>query len=90
MDTLVAGDIDMPCHLLPADELINNFNRRAYRELANFIAEDPANPSKSLNLMAVSKSLEGIPCHAKNIAEKEVFVYKGPDIRHGGLENETI
>ena len=47
---------------------------------------DPATISRCLNLMVISKSLERIADHAKNIAEEVVYVREARDIRHPRLE----
>jgi phosphate transport system protein len=44
--------------------------------------EKPATITRCLNLMVISKSIERIADHAKNIAEEVVYLYEGRDIRH--------
>ena len=46
--------------------------------------EKPSNITRCLNLMTISKALERIADHAKNVAEDVVYLYEGRDIRHGG------
>jgi phosphate transport system protein len=48
------------------------------------MVENPATITRSLHLMVISKSLERIADHAKNIAEQVVYLYEARDIRHTG------
>jgi phosphate transport system protein len=50
--------------------------------------ESPATTTRCLHLMTISKALERIADHAKNIAEDVVYLYEARDIRHGGLESD--
>ena len=40
--------------------------------------------TRCLNLMVISKSLERIADHAKNVAEEVVYLCEARDIRHRG------
>jgi energy-coupling factor transporter ATP-binding protein EcfA2 len=57
-----------------------------HRELSSFMVERPANITRCLNLMVISKCLERIADHATNIAEDVVYLYEAIDIRHSGQE----
>ena len=47
-------------------------------------AENPDTIKRCLNLITVSRSLERIADHAKNVAEEVVYLYEALDIRHTG------
>jgi len=66
------------------DSEVDNLNRQLHRELSSFMVERPANISRCLNLMVVSKCLERVADHATNIAEDVVYLYEAVDIRHSG------
>jgi phosphate transport system protein len=66
------------------DTEVDNLNRQLHRELSSFMVERPANISRCLNLMVISKCLERIADHATNIAEDVVYLYEAIDIRHSG------
>jgi phosphate transport system protein len=70
--------------VIPRDKEVDRLNKELHREMVGYIVEKPAAISRCLNLMIVSKSLERIGDHAKNIAEDVVYLYEGQDIRHGG------
>jgi phosphate transport system protein len=68
--------------VIPRDAEVDNLNRQLHRELSSFMVERPANISRCLNLMVISKCLERIADHATNIAEDVVYLYEAIDIRH--------
>ncbi len=70
--------------VIPRDVEVDNLNRQLHRELSSFMVERPANISRCLNLMVISKCLERIADHATNIAEDVVYLYEAIDIRHSG------
>jgi phosphate transport system protein len=84
LDSFVEGNSEKAREVLPMDRTVNQLNGQIHQELANYIAKSPDNISRSLSLMVVSKSLERVADHAKNIAEEAVFAFEGLDIRHGG------
>ena len=87
LDSFVQGDTGKARTVQPKDALVNKLNSQVHRELAGYIAESPVNISRALSLMVVSKSLERVADHAKNIAEEAVYLHEGRDIRHG---NDTL
>ena len=70
--------------VIPRDTEVDNLNRQLHREPSSFMIERPANISRCLNLMVISKCLERIADHATNIAEDVVYLYEAIDIRHSG------
>ena len=70
--------------VVPRDTEVDLLNRQLHRELSSFMVERPANISRCLNLMVISKCLERIADHATNIAEDVVYLYEAIDIRHSG------
>jgi phosphate transport system protein len=68
--------------VVPQDKVVDDINRQLHRELVSYMIERPTTITRCLNLMVISKSLERIADHAKNIAEEIVFLYEGRDIRH--------
>jgi phosphate transport system protein len=82
LGAFVSGDADKARKVIPRDKEVDEVNRQLQRELTSFMIEKPTTISRCLHLMTISKSLERIADHAKNVAEEVVFLLEAKDIRH--------
>jgi phosphate transport system protein len=82
LDAFVNKQPEKARAVIPRDKEVDAINRQLYRELSNYMVENPAAVSRCLNLMTVSKSLERVADHAANIAEEVVYLCEARDIRH--------
>ncbi len=87
LDAFVSGDTAKARAVIPCDKEVDALNRQLHRELASYMIERPANITRCLHLMAISKALERIADHAKNIAEDVVYLYEARDIRHAPTQS---
>src|SRR5262249_12876216 len=84
LKTFVSGDSARARQIIPRDKEIDALNAKLQQDLTEEIMANPQATSRCLSLMVISKSLERIGDHAKNIAEDVVFLYEGQDIRFVG------
>jgi phosphate transport system protein len=82
LDCFHSGDTAKAIAVCKRDNEVDQLNKQLYRELAGFMVENPANISRALELMFISKSIERIADHATNIAEEMIFLAHGKDVRH--------
>lgn len=82
IDAFVGANGELARRVIPRDREVDLLNKQLQRELTRYIAENPANIGRCLHLMEISKRLERIGDHAKNIAEEVVFLGEARDIRH--------
>jgi phosphate transport system protein len=82
LDCFLSGETEKALALIQRDAEVDGLNKQLYRELSSFMIENPANITRALELMFISKSIERIADHACNIAEEVVFLAKAEDIRH--------
>jgi phosphate transport system protein len=88
LDAFVNHDSIAARALVPRDKEVDALNREIHQVLAQHMVANPDTIGRCLHLMVVSKSLERIADHAKNMAEDIVFLYEAQDIRHSGAKNQ--
>jgi phosphate transport system protein len=82
LDSFVNQDPAAARALIPRDKEIDQLNKHIHRQLAEQMIKDPDTVARCLNVMVISKSLERIADHAKNVAEEVVYLCEARDIRH--------
>jgi phosphate transport system protein len=82
LDAFVNQDPAAARALIPQDKEIDLLNKQIHRQLAEQMVADPETILRCLNLMVISKSLERIADHGKNVAEEVVYLCEAKDIRH--------
>jgi phosphate transport system protein len=86
LEAFVSRDTARARAVLPRDKDVDALHKQLQRELVTYMLENPANITRSLHLMQISKRIERIADHATNIAEEVVYLYEGRDIRHTGKD----
>jgi len=84
LDTFVNHDSAAARALIPRDKEVDALNKKINSELTQHMMENPNSIPRCLNLIIVSRSLERIADHAKNVAEEVVYLCDAQDIRHSG------
>jgi phosphate transport system protein len=82
LDAFVDKEANRAREIIPRDKDVDALNKQIQRELASYMIENPANITRALHLIEISKRIERIADHATNIAEEVVFLLEGRDIRH--------
>ena len=82
LDSFVNREPAVARSVIPRDKEVDALNRQINRELAQHMMENRDTIMRCLSLIIVSKSLERIADHAKNVAEEVVYLYEAQDIRH--------
>jgi phosphate transport system protein len=86
LDAFVNQDPAAARALIPQDKPIDLLNKQIHRQLADQMSADPDTITRCLHVMVISKSLERIGDHGKNVAEEVVYLCEAQDIRHKGRE----
>jgi phosphate transport system protein len=82
LDSFVNQDPATARALIPQDKEVDALNKENHRLLAEQMVKDPDTVMRCLDVMVISKSLERIADHAKNVAEEVVYLCEARDIRH--------
>jgi phosphate transport system protein len=86
LDAFVNQDPAAARALIPQDKEVDLLNKRNHQLLADQMIRNPESVTRCLSLMVISKSLERIADHAKNVAEEVVYLCEARDIRHSGAQ----
>lgn len=89
LDSFVHRDPAAARAVIPRDKEVNALNKQMNVQLAEHMAQHPDTIKRCLHLLVVSKSLERIADHAKNVAEEVVYLCEALDIRHSGKALKT-
>lgn len=86
LDAFARADCSVATDVVRRDKAVDAEFKAAMRQLITFMIEDPRTISRAIELLFIAKSIERVGDHAKNIAEYVVYMEKGRDVRHLGLE----
>lgn len=86
LDAFVRLDTETAARIVRQDEEIDQHFNAVVRQLVTYMMEDPRTISTALDVIFIAKSLERIGDHATNIAEDVIYVVRGRDVRHIGID----
>jgi phosphate transport system protein len=89
LDSFVNRDSAAARAIIPRDKEVDALNKEINNALADYMVANPDAIRRCLSLIVVSKSLERIADHAKNMAEDVVYLCEALDIRHAGIGSTT-
>ena len=82
LDSFVRSNSKLATDVIEHDQEINLLNRDIVRMNINQIKNNEIGFDEGYGIIKISKNLERIGDHAKNIAEDVIFLESGSDIRH--------
>ncbi len=86
LDAFARLDLDLATSVVRQDKAVDAEFKALMRQLITYMMEDPRTISRCIELLFVAKAIERIGDHAKNMAQYAVYMAKGEDIRHAGIE----
>lgn len=86
LDSFARQDEVAASSVMRADKEVNKEWKASLRHIITFMIEDPRTISRSIDLIFIARALERIGDHAKNMAERVIFMVRGDDVRHVGAQ----
>ena len=68
------------------DKEVDKEWKASLRHVITYMIEDPRTISRSIEMIFIARALERIGDHAKNMAERVIYMVNGDDVRHQGLK----
>ncbi len=86
LDAFARLDLAVAAKVVRQDEQVDEAFRGILRQLITFMMEDPRTISQTIEILFIAKAIERIGDHSKNMSEYVVYMVKGKDVRHTGVE----
>ncbi|QID19731.1 phosphate signaling complex protein PhoU [Nitrogeniibacter mangrovi] len=86
LDAFARLDINSVADVVRQDKQVDAEFKGIIRQLITFLMEDPRTISAGIDTLFMAKAIERIGDHAKNMSEYVIYMVKGRDIRHAGIE----
>jgi phosphate transport system protein len=86
LDAFARLDLAVAAQVVRQDEQVDDAFRGIIRQLITFMMEDPRTISHAIEILFIAKAIERIGDHSKNMSEYVVYMVKGKDVRHTGVE----
>lgn len=86
LDALASASVEKAVEVAKNDEELNQEFRGASRRLITYMTEDQHSIGHAVNVIFIVKALERIGDHSKNVSEYIIYLAKGKDVRHVGME----
>jgi len=87
LDAFARADPPHAAKVVRDDKEVDKEWKGALRHIITYMIEDPRTISRSIDLIFIARSLERIGDHAKNMAERVIYMVRGDDVRHTGVKN---
>ena len=86
LDGFARLDATLAVEIARQDQDVDEAFRLNLRHLITFMMEDPRTISVFIDILFITKAIERMGDHAKNMSEYVVYMVKGKDVRHTSLE----
>ncbi|NOL51738.1 phosphate signaling complex protein PhoU [Pelistega suis] len=87
LDAFARNDAVVAAEVVRADKQVDKEWKSLLRTLSSYMIEDPRKTSEAIDLIFIARALERIGDHAKNMAERVIYLVQGEDVRHKGVKN---
>ncbi|MCK0512143.1 phosphate signaling complex protein PhoU [Aromatoleum buckelii] len=86
LDAFARMDPSASADIAREDKEVDAIFKGIMRQLITYMMEDPRLITRALDVLFIAKSIERVGDHAKNVSEYVVYMVRGRDVRHEGIE----
>lgn len=87
LDAFARQDPLSAASVVRADKEVDKEWKASLRHIITYMIEDPRTISHSIDLIFIARAFERIGDHAKNMAERVIYLVRGADVRHTGVKH---
>ena len=87
LDAFARQDMVLAADVVRKDKDVNKEWKGSLRHIITYMIEDPRTISHSIDLIFIARALERMGDHAKNMAERVIYLVLGDDVRHMGMKH---
>lgn len=87
LDAFARLDPILAARVVRNDKEVDREWKSALRNLITYMMEDPRTISRAIDMVFIARALERIGDHAKNMAERVIYMVNGADVRHTSAKN---
>ncbi|MEM1058878.1 MAG: phosphate signaling complex protein PhoU [Verrucomicrobiota bacterium] len=80
----IEGDIELTRAIKKRDKEVDRMEKRVADNMREVMEADPSKVASALKVVMITRSLERVADHAKNVAEEIFYLFEARDIRHVG------
>jgi phosphate transport system protein len=86
LDAFAREEAVLAAAVVRSDKEVDREWKAALRHTISYMIEDPRTITRSIDHIFIARSLERIGDHAKNMAERVIYMVRGDDVRHTGAK----
>lgn len=86
LDSFARKDAILAADVVRSDKKVDKEWKGILRELSSYMIEDPRTTTACIDLIFIARALERIGDHAKNMAERVIYLVQGEDARHTSVK----
>jgi phosphate transport system protein len=86
LDSFAREDPLLAAQVVRNDKEVDKEWKASLRHIITYMIEDPRIITRAIDLVFIARSLERIGDHAKNMAERVIYMVRGADVRHTGVK----
>ena len=90
LDAFARLDAERAQQLIMEDAEIDHGYAAIVRQMITTLEKSPAMAEHAVNVIWAARALERIGDHAKNLCEYVVYLVRGKDVRHGGVNLDHV